>query len=440
MSVKRPRHRQPETPKGQRLTYDRPWLYPKQQRAIFDAPDINNRCARYALIEASTKAGKTVACLAWILEQALGGSPGHNYWWVAPIFAQAMIAYRRLKRGLPETLYVANERDLSITLLNGTIISFKSADNADSLYGDDVHAAVIDEASRVKEDGWFAIRTTLTATRGAVRIIGNVKGRKNWFYRMARKAEAGEPNMSYAKLTAFDAIEGGVLEAAEIEDARRQLPENVFRELYLAEASDDEGNPFGPVHIRACIQPGLSDLPQRVAGVDLAKSVDWTVVIGLDIDGNTTGFARWQHEPWDRTQERIVALVDRTPTLVDSTGVGDPICERLRKERHTISGFTFSQSSKQRLMEGLAVAIQSHKVGFPDGPIRAELDTFEYVYTRRGVSYSAPEGYHDDCVVALALAVEKLRLISPALLHGVNAFDAPRISPWLGATSEHSEA
>jgi hypothetical protein len=425
---------------AQRFIYERPPLYPKQRRAIFDCPDVNGRKARYGLIEASTKAGKTVGCLAWILEQALAGKAGDNYWWVAPIFMQSMIAYRRLKRGLPTTLYVVNERDLSLTLPNGAMIWFKSADNADSLYGDDVKAVVVDEASRVKDEAWFAIRTTLTATRGVVRIIGNVKGRKNWFYSMCRKAEAGEPNMAYAKLTAYDAVEGGVLDAEEIEDAKRQLPENVFKELYLAEPSDDGGNPFGLSHIRACVRPEYSKDTMRVAGIDLAKSVDWTVVIGLDIAGNATGMERWQHEPWDRTQERIITLVERTPALVDSTGVGDPIYERLHKERRNIDGFTFSQASKQRLMEGLAVAIQSHKVSFPDGPIRAELDQFEYVYSRKGVSYSAPEGYHDDCVVALALAVEKLRLISPALLHGVGASDMPRISPWLGATSEHSEA
>ena len=34
-----------------------------------------------------------------------------------------------------------------------------------------------------------------------------------------------------------------------------------------------------------------------------------------------------------------------------------------------------------------------------------ELETFEYVYTRTGVRYSAPDGLHDDCVCALALAV-----------------------------------
>jgi hypothetical protein len=44
--------------------YQRPWLYPAQERAIF-CP------ARYAVIEASTKSGKTVGCIIWLLEQAI---------------------------------------------------------------------------------------------------------------------------------------------------------------------------------------------------------------------------------------------------------------------------------------------------------------------------------------------------------------------------------
>jgi hypothetical protein len=55
-------------------------------------------------------------------------------------------------------------------------------------------------------------------------------------------------------------------------------------------------------------------------------------------------------------------------------------------------------------MEGLAVAIQQGNVKFPDGPLRAELEAFEFVYSRTGVHYSAPVGLHDDGVCALALA------------------------------------
>ena len=53
---------------------------------------------------------------------------------------------------------------------------FKGADKPDALYGEDVYAAVIDEASRCKEEAWHAVRSTLTATRGPIRIIGSGLG------------------------------------------------------------------------------------------------------------------------------------------------------------------------------------------------------------------------------------------------------------------------
>lgn len=416
------------------IEYVRPWLYPAQQRAIFDATDLAGAPARYAIIEASTKAGKTVGCMAWLTEQALvHGRPGRNYWWVAPVYPQAKIAFRRIKRGLPAAIYVANETELTITLVNGSVLWFKSAEKPDNLYGEDVFAAVIDEASRCREDSWVAVRSTLTATQGAIRIIGNVKGRTNWHYKMARKAEAGAPGMAYAKLTAYDAVAGGVLDAKEIEDAKALLPDNVFRELYLAEPSDDQGNPFGLDYIGACVKP-LSTAKPVAIGIDLAKSTDWTVVVALDRDGVCCGIERWQ-APWEVTTDRILGLIGRVPTLVDSTGVGDPIVERLQKKSRNVSGYTFSSSSKQKLMEGLSVAIQSGAVGYPDGPIRAELELFEYEYTRTGVKYSAPSGYHDDCVMALALAVEQHRQVVPALRYAQPG-GGTRISPWLGALAD----
>ena len=51
------------------------------------------------------------------------------------------------------------------------------------------------------------------------------------------------------------------------------------------------------------------------------------------------------------------------------------------------------------------MAIQTKAVTYPAGAIVLELTEFSYEYTRRGVTYSAPSGMHDDCVCALALAV-----------------------------------
>ena len=292
---------------------------------------------------------------------------------------------------------------MTIRLINGAIVAFKSGEKPDNLYGEDVYACVIDEATRLREEAWHAVRSTMTATRGPVRLIGNVKGRKNWAYILARRAEAGERDWHYAKLTAYDASAAGVIDAEEIEQAKSMLPENVFKELYLAEPSDDGGNPFGQRAILDCVAP-QSNNAAAIFGVDLAKSVDYTVAVGLDIDGRVSEFERFQ-APWEETCRRLASRIGFTSALVDSTGVGDPIVERLQRNLPNVSGFHFSSSSKQKLMEGLALAIQTQSVSYPDGPIVSELDAFSYEYTRTGVRYSAPSGLHDDCVMALALAV-----------------------------------
>lgn len=380
----------------QTLTFVRPWLYEKQERAIYDP-------ARYVVIEASTKSGKTVGCLVWLIEQAMLGSGGQNFWWVAPSYGQTKIAYRRAKRGLSPELYDSSDTELSISLVNGATIWFKTAEKPDNLYGEDVYACVVDEATRCREEAWHAVRSTLTATGGAVRIIGNVKGRTNWAYRMARRGEKGSPDMAYYRITSTDAVAAGILDAAEIEDARRQLPQDVFRQLYDAEPAEDEGNPFGLDAIRACIAP-QTNAPAVCWGWDLAKSEDWTVGVALDRGGHTCGFHRFQ-KPWEETFATVDARTDGVKALVDSTGVGDPIVERLKRAGGDYEAFVFTQSSKQKLMEGLAVAIQHREVTFPEGPISIELESFRYEYTRTGVRYSAPSGEHDDCVMALALAV-----------------------------------
>jgi phage FluMu gp28-like protein len=393
------------------IEYERPPLYPKQLAAIYDPH-------RYSLIEASTKAGKTSGCIAWLLEQALKGQSGWNYWWVAPVSDQALIAFRRMMHALPADVYTTNISLKTLTLLNGTVIWFKSGDKPNSLYGEDVYGVVVDEASRMKEDAYIAIRSTLTYTRAPIRIIGNVRGRKNWFYQLARRAEKegidGRPSeMGYHKIIAWDAVEAGVLDKKEIDDARDQMPELAWRELYLAEASDDGGNPFGLEHIRACIKP-LSTKPARSWGWDFAKKRDYTVGIGLDEDGAVAKFERFHMVPWGETMNRVVALTGRAPALGDSTGVGDPIVENVQRQLgESFQGYHFTASSKQKLMEGLALAIQNRTVGFPDGPIVHELEQFEFQFTRTGVAYSAPEGYYDDCVIALSLA-QMCRTVVPA--------------------------
>lgn len=259
-----------------KIKYKRPAVINKykKQKDFIDCPTKN------AVIEATSKAGKTSACIVWLFEQGISdygsfyhdengilhtttpqcdNKEGFYYWWIAPIAAVAKIAYRRLKRFIkPRDLYTFNDTEHSITLPSGATFVFKSADNPDSLYGEDVYAAVLDESTRMKENAYIAVDSTLTATGGPMRIIGNVKGTNNWSYKLAREVEAKKLKAwSYYKLTAGDAIEAGVLKQEIIDEKRTRLPEGVFLELYYAIPFENSSNKFAYAftkskHIHKC--------------------------------------------------------------------------------------------------------------------------------------------------------------------------------------------
>ena len=380
------------------INYKRPHLT-SYQKAILDSP------ARYTITSASTKTGKTASHIIWLFEQSLKLKENQAVWWVAPVYQQAEIAFRRMKAQVTEkNFFHSNESKLVLTTPMGSRIEFKSAEKPDNLYGDDVYSAVCDEASRAREEAWFALRSTLTATQGKCKLIGNVKGKKNWFYKLGERAKSGEQNMEYFKITAYDAVNEGILELSEVEQAKRDLPSHVFKELYLAEPAEDNSNPFGYENIENCIDNNLSGIPIAF-GIDLAKYNDWTVIIGLNDKNEVVYFDRFQND-WALTMQKIKRVVGNNPAYVDSTGVGDPIVEQLQRDLPRIKGFKFTSQSKQQLIEGLVVAVQQQNIKFPDGVIADELRNFEFSYSASGVRYTAPVGLHDDCTMSLALANE----------------------------------
>lgn len=395
------------------ISYNRPKVTGYQERFMDDP-------ARYGIIQACTKSGKTTGCLIWLLEQGMTNGRG-NYWWVAPVYAQADIAFKRLKDMLRGQIpYEESKGDRSITLPNGAVIWFKNGQNPDNLYGEDVKAAVMDEATRIKADAWYAVRSTLTATGGPVRIIGNVKGRRNWVWKLALQAEKyqghtsedmealglGDTSYFTQRITALDVVAAGLMRQSEYEDAKANLPDHVFRELYMAEPTEDGSNPFGGDAIRACTQDfAPSDTQALYYGIDLGKKRDYTTIVGLNRYGHVVSFTRFQ-DSWNNTVKRIIDIVGTAWALVDSTGVGDAVVDFLLRSCPRLNGFVFTSNSKQQLMEGLALAIQNRTISFPEGVITEELEEFEYSVGPNGkVQYSAPEGYHDDAVCGLALVL-----------------------------------
>lgn len=380
--------------------------YPKQRAAIFNDD-------QFSYIEGSTKSGKSSFSRFWIIMQALQ-TKGQTAF-VSPVFAQAKDMFTHacnVVLQFPRGAYVINKSDLSIKFTQGGSVQFFSGDAPQSLYGYGFTAVVIDEASRVKEETWHSIQSTVSNTHGKVRCIGNVWGRSNWFYKACRLAEAGAlPNSSYHILTAQDVIDAGMQDASYLDQYRLTMSKEMFDEIFFCIAAGNSANPFGSENIRNCIGK-MSTSPVFCWGIDVANTKDGgdaTVLIGLDRQGAVCKIITIREE-----LPEILKLIKeevRTSTLMmmDTTSIGKSCMDMLqadqRSGRKNWIGYTYTAKSKPILMDTLRAGIVDNAITIPEGSLLlSELEDFEYTFSNGRVTYSSPSGLHDDHVNALALA------------------------------------
>ena len=349
--------------------------------------------ARFRVVMCGRRFGKSELSQVEIISNAL---QGRNVAYITPTYKLAKTFFEKLIQCVP---FENNKSDLTIHFPNEGTVEFFTGERLDNLRGRKFHLVVIDEASFISnlQDGWLnSIRPTLTDYQGRALFLSTPRG-KNYFYSLYMKG--GQRDWESFKFTTYD---NPYILTSEINDAKAQLPNIVFEQEYMANPMENAANPFGAEHINKCTC-NLSLNEPMFYGIDLAKSFDWTVIIGLDSEGKVCYFERFQKD-WLQTKETIKEIRKHKHIFIDSTGVGDAIVEDLQKYFNDMTGFKYTSTSKQQLMESLASSIHKKEIGFPEGAIKDELEIFEYLFTSTGVRYSAPAGFHDDCVNALALA------------------------------------
>lgn len=365
---------------------------------------VARNCRRYNVIQCGRRWGKTTFLQTLLSQTACEGYP---VGWFAPTYKYIELVWAEVLTMLRPVIAKQSSQSRRIELTTGGSFEFWTLDSQDPGRSRKYKRIAIDEAGfapNLLSTFQSAIRPTLTDLKGDAWIAGTPKGRRD-FHELYTRGEQQRPGWaSFRRPT----IDNPLIDPAEVEDARQMMPKSVFEQEYLGIPADDGGNPFGIEAIGKCFVPAAS-IPNSEPvcwGVDLAKAQDWTVAVGLSEHGAVCRFERWQGVPWPVTIQRLARLIGHLPAMVDSTGVGDPIVDMLQQEIPAVEGYHFSAQSKQRLMEGLAHAIQSESVVFADPVLKSELESFGYEYTKYGVRYSAPEGLHDDCVCALSLAVQ----------------------------------
>jgi terminase large subunit-like protein len=381
------------------VTVKRRRLHPGQLR-------IRQHPARFRVVMCGRRFGKTLLGVDEAQEALL---KGQAVGWFCPTYKYAVEPWADLRRRLLPITKKANEQERRLELLTGGVLEVWTCDTPDVGRSRAYDLAIFDEAGIIAklETIWQAdVRPTLTDRQGRALFLGTPKGRTHAFSTLFAKAQNAGPDWAaFRAPTAENTTLPGL--AQEIEAARHDMPAQAFAQEYEGLPADDGGNPFGLEAIAACVVQEWTQPPEAPMcwGWDFARAQDWTVGIALDAHYNVTRLQRWQLVPWGETKQMVQQFTGAVPAWGDSTGVGDAVVEDLQRAGCPMIGVPFSRPMKQKLMERLARTIQQRQVRFPDGAIRSELETFTFEYTSHGVRYTAPEGMHDDCVMALALAV-----------------------------------
>jgi len=374
---------------------------------------VHDSKARFRVLVCGRRWGKTTLAVQEMIMEAVN-KPKSRIFYVSPTYRQSkMIAFKMIKDYLPEKLIKnINLSELTFLLANGSEISLKGADTEDGLKGVGLTFVVLDEFASMRANAWYEeLRPTLADSGGRAMFIGTPKGR-NHFYDLFVKD--GNDYESFR----FRTEDNPYIPKEEIEEMRKDMPESLFRQEVLAEFLDDSSGVFRGV--QRCIVGELkSPVLGRfyVMGVDLAKTVDFTVLTVIDsVTREVVAFERFQDLSWKEQKfrvQRLAAKYNNALCLLDQTGVGDPVLEDLQSSNISVEGFKFSSNlAKREVIENLSIAIEQRRITFPKelDILTKELLEFGYNITNSGnITYSAPSGKHDDCVISLALAVWSLR-------------------------------
>lgn len=371
--------------------------------------------ARFRVGIASRQSGKSVAAIAEESEWAMA-KPGGIFWWVTASYKVKDRAWRGLATHLPkEIVRHKREGDLYIELKNGSRIYIKSADAPESLVSEILDGLVCDEFAQWKATIWQQhLEPMLVVKKAPAVFVGTPRGR-NWAWDLWRHAGV-DPDWSAHHWTALDSP---YFPREEFERLRREMPERIFRQEILAEFLEGGGEVFR--NVDGCVGPlGVRD-GYTVLGVDLAKVRDWTAIHALNSQRMTVETQRMQRVDWSLQKLRIIETyrrLDAVRALVDATGVGDPIVEDLRKAGLQVEPVVFTGPLKSALVENLMLLFEQGAIRIPQDPILIdELKGFTFETLPSGRDrYSAPDGRHDDTVMALALAAWGLRHLAPEQL------------------------
>ena len=200
--------------------------------------------ARFRVVVAGRRTGKTFLAMRELARFAV--NPNKVVWYLTNSRQQAKtLVWSKLKKKLKKLNWIAstNESELVITLVNGSTICLKSAEQGDNLRGESLDFLVIDEFCDIDLDEIFfeILRPALSDKKGSALFLGTPKAANQTAKDLYDRALTNKHWESFTYRT----IDGGFVDAEEIAQARLDLAPKVFRQEYEASWESFAGIIFG---------------------------------------------------------------------------------------------------------------------------------------------------------------------------------------------------
>lgn len=343
----------------------------------------------------------------WLLKE-----PRQKGAWISPIYNQAKKVFQELSDASHKIIESKNKADLTIKFMNGSTIQFLSAERPDSIRGFSFNYIVVDEAAFVKEAAMTeAILPTLTAIGKKCLMISTPKGR-NWFYNTYLRGVSDDyPSYTSFTGTSFDSP---YIDDKFLEEQERSLPSSIFRQEYWAEFTDASSDVFRGLD-NVCVLRNYENTKEKCfAGVDVGLQSDYTAVCIISESGRVQHLDRFNGIGITEAAERVIQTLSKYHIqggYIEVNGVGRGLYDIVKLKTRKVQAWTTSQDNKTQMVRKLIEDIEQMNVELPtkdlNPVLHEELSIYTYKLSANGkMSFTHPNGHHDDTVDALLMANE----------------------------------
>lgn len=184
--------------------------------------------ARFNILRAGRRAGKTEFFARKVHGSALEGEPGSRWFIAAPTWGQVRTIYwNRMKAMAPANSDISESR-LSIIYPTGNEVFLIGMDKPMRIEGAPVHGGGLDEFDNMKMDAWKAhVRPMLSETHGWCDLLGVPEGMGNLY-----ALEQQIPDQLPGTWAVWRWPTSDIQDPAEVEQAKADMDERIFAQEY----------------------------------------------------------------------------------------------------------------------------------------------------------------------------------------------------------------